>query len=261
MSILKHILITGISSWIWEYLAKNLLINNTITWVSRKNTRIQWINILKWDLLDNSFLVTIAEKSDIYDYVIFNAWIWYFDEFTKISLDKNKETIEINLISPILLTQLLLERNKIKSWIIFIWSIAWKKSMKNWASYAASKFWLRWFAMQLKNELKRIKVHIINPSIVDKSWELKTDSIKINKCHPEFISEPILKSFQESIIQWYDLKQTTKYAINNCSEWQNITLKNNFKHFKNYKKTPLEDILVVVENIINWNENMFEIDV
>ncbi len=223
----NKILITWTNSWIWNYLATNLVNENKIIWVWRWENNIIWIDYIKWDLKDIKTIESISNFSDSYDYVVINAGIWYFDKFENISIEKHKETIETNLTSPILLLQLLLQEKKIKKWIIFMGSIAGKKSMSRWSSYAASKFWLRWFAMQLKNELKWIKVHIINPSIVEKNYEWKI----------------------------------TNYELVNISSKNNwITLKNNFEYFWNYKKTTLDDILEVVNNLINWNENRFEID-
>lgn len=246
----NKILITGTSSWIWNYLANNLLVDNKIIWAWRWENNIDWITYIKWDLKSIETLENVTKSSDYFDYVIINAWVWYFDKFENTWMEKHRETIETNLLSPILLLQLLLEENKIKKWIIFMWSIAGKKSMKNWATYAASKFWLRWFAMQLKNELKWIKVHIINPSIVEKP-----------PCH--------LEPDSGSLMQWNTIKQKTKSPYppllrgqESSQEWQNdeITLKNNFKYFWNYKKTTLSEILEVVSNIINWSESRFEID-
>jgi short-subunit dehydrogenase len=160
---MKEILITWTSSWIWNFLAEKLAIKNKIYWLSRKNS---WLEIQEflWDINDDFFLQEIYKKIPEIDYLILNAWVWYFDNFEKISLNEHKEILNTNLISPITLTHLFL--NKIKSWIIFIWSISSKKSGKYWASYSASKFGLRGFAMNLKNETKWIKIHLINPKIV-----------------------------------------------------------------------------------------------
>jgi short-subunit dehydrogenase len=81
---------------------------------------------------------------------------------------------------------------KIKKWIIFIWSISSKKSWSLWASYAASKFWLRWFAMQLKNEVKWIKISIINPKIVKTNFH-KNSKIEIVWKYKETSLDEILK--------------------------------------------------------------------
>nr|MDD3719837.1 SDR family NAD(P)-dependent oxidoreductase [Candidatus Gracilibacteria bacterium] len=213
----NKILITGTNSGIGNYLAKKLLKNNKIIGSGRGENNIDGITYIKGDLNTIKTLQNIEESSDYFDYVIINAGVGYFDKFEKIGIKKHKETIETNLISPILLLQLLLEKNKVKKGIIFMGSIAGKKSLHYGSSYAASKFGLRGFAMQLKNELKGIKIQLINPSIVEKNIELRMQN-------------------------------------------NEITLKNNFEHFSNYKKTTLEDILEVVKNIINGNEDRFEID-
>lgn len=213
----NNILITWTSSWIWNYLALNLTPIFNIIWTWRSENRIKWINYIKWDLNKLETLENIVKSWIIFDYVVINAWVWYFDEFLNIWIEKHKETIETNLLSPVLLCYKLIENKQINKWIIFMWSIAWKKSFKFGSSYSASKFWLRWFAMQLKNEFIRLQISIINPSIVEKIDEEEKNS-------------------------------------------DSITLKNNYKTFWNYKKTKLEDILIIIKNIISWVEKRFEID-
>lgn len=255
----NKILITWSNSWIWNYISSKLSENNTIIWVWRWENNLDWIKYIKWDLKDLNILQEIVKSSDNFDYVIINAWVWYFDKFEKIWLEKHRETIETNLLSPILLLQLLLEESKIKKWIVFIWSIAWKKSLNFWSSYAASKFGLRWLAMQLKNELKWIKVHIINPSIVCKNEEYRKQNIESIKNY--VISSKVERSVEELNNEiWKSNIEYKKQIPPPWSEWQLITLKNNFEHFWSYKKTTLDDILKVVQDIILWSENRFEID-
>lgn len=201
---MKTILITWTTSWIWNYLATNLKSENKIIWVGRSENNIENIDFISWDLKDLSFLHKINDNIDEIDYLILNAGIGYFDNFKNISIEENKNLLETNLISPILLTSLLLKENKIKSGIIFIWSIAGKKSAKNWASYAASKFWLRGFAMQLKNEIKWIKVHIINPKIVKTNFH-KNSKIEIVWKYEETKIEDIYSSISE-IINWNETR-------------------------------------------------------
>jgi len=170
------ILITWTTSWIWNYLAQNLKNENKIIWVWRSENNIDWINFIRWDLQNESFLEQIDKSlTENIDYLIVNSWVWYFDKFENIDSFKHKEIINTNLLSPILLTNLLLKSKKINKWIIFMWSIAWKKSLKFWVSYSASKFWLRGFAMQLKNEFTKLRIHLINPNII------KTNFHKDNK--------------------------------------------------------------------------------
>ena len=192
------ILITWTTSWIWNFLANNLKDIFEIIWVWRSDNKIESISFFKWDLKDEIFLKNISDNISEIDYLIINAWVWYFDTFQNISIDEDKEIIETNLISPIILTKLLLP--KIKQWIIFIWSISSKKSWSFWASYAASKFWLRWFAMQLKNEIKWIKISIINPKIVKTNFH-KNSKIEIVWKYKETSLEEILKVVKE-IINW-----------------------------------------------------------
>ncbi len=159
---MKKILITGTSSGIGNFLGKELWKYHTVYWVSRKESLLD-IQEFLWDINDENFVHHISESIDTVDYVILNAGVWYFDRFENISLDKHREIIQTNLLSNIIFTHIF--SKKITGWIIFIWSISSKKSGKFWASYSASKFWLRGFAMNLKNESK-LGIHIINPKVV-----------------------------------------------------------------------------------------------
>ncbi|MDD5213413.1 MAG: SDR family NAD(P)-dependent oxidoreductase [Candidatus Gracilibacteria bacterium] len=195
---MKTILITGTTSGIGNYLASNLKNDNKIIGVGRSENNIENIDFISGDLKDLSFLAKIEKSISEIDYLVLNAGIGYFDNFKNISIEQNKEILETNLISPILLTNLLLNSAKIKSGIIFIGSIAGKKSAKNGASYAASKFGLRGFAMQLKNEIKGIKIHIINPKIVNTNFH-KNSKIEIVGKYEETKIDDIYSSIFEII--------------------------------------------------------------
>lgn len=193
--IIMKILITWTTSWIWEYLAENLKNNSSIIWVWRSENKIDKIIFLQWDLQKLEFLEEInnlVSKEKI-DFLVLNAGVWYFDKFENISLEENEEILNTNLLSPIQLTSLLLKNNSINKWIVFIWSVASKKSMKFWASYAASKFWLRGFAMQIKNEYLKLNIHLINPKIVETNFH-NNSAIDIvwNKSYKETSLESIL---------------------------------------------------------------------
>lgn len=202
------ILITWTTSWIWNYVALNLKSNHKIIWIGRSKNNIGWIDFFRWDIRNEVFLNDIVKNTWEVDFLIINSWVWYFDSFENIDIREHREIIETNLLSPILLSNLLLKDKKIKKWIVFIWSVAWKKSMKNWASYSASKFWLRGFAMQLKNEYTKLKIHIINPSIVKTNF------------HRDSKIEIIWK----------------------------------------YRENTIEEVYDLINNIINWFETRFEID-
>lgn len=201
---MKNIFITGTSSGIWKFVAQNMQEIHTVYGISRNSSNLE-IQEFLWDINDETFLSEIYKKTPEIDWLILNAWVWYFDTFKNISLEEHKEIIQTNLLSPIIFTSIFLD--KIKSWIIFIWSISSKKSGKYGASYSASKFWLRGFAMNLKNEIKQ-NIHIINPKVV------KTNFHKNSKIE----------------IQW------------------------------KFEETHLEDILHIINEIIEWKEKRFEID-
>lgn len=192
----KNIFITGISSWIGNFLGKELFKNHTIYGLSRNKSHLEVQEFL-WDVNDENFLKEIYKNIPQIDWLILNAWVGYFDKFKNISLEEHKEIIHTNLLSPILLTSIFLD--KIQSWIIFIGSISSKKSGKYGASYSASKFWLRGFAMNLKNEVK-LNIHIINPKVVKTNFH-KNSHIEIQGKFQETDIWNILNSVNE-IIDW-----------------------------------------------------------
>lgn len=187
---MQNILITWVTSWIWYFLASQLKNNSQIIWIWRQSNTIEWIEYFQWDIQNQIFLKILCEKIDEIDYLILNAGVWYFGIFHTISLEHHRQIIQTNLLSNIMLTSLLWD--KIKIGIIFIGSIASKKSGKYGSSYQASKFWLRGFAMSLKNEYPSKKIHFINPSIVETDFH-KNSSIEICWKYRETKKESILE--------------------------------------------------------------------
>jgi len=206
----NNILITWISSWVWESLWDSLVEKNNIIWISRNKAKNNKIESYKIDLSKRTeieyFCKNIVEQKYIFDVLILNAGIWEFWNFEDIDLEKYENIISVNLLANIRLLKLL-EKNtpwKKSSWgilkttkIIFIWSIISKKFMR-WASvYQASKFWLRGFAGWLKQEWK--KVFIINPKIIDTGFH--KDKIELWNKYPETKMEDILSTVW-NIIDW-----------------------------------------------------------
>lgn len=205
----KNVLITWVSSGIWNFLTKNLTEDYNIYWISRTNPNISQLNFCSLDLKDFVQIRKYVESiKDInLDTVIFNAWVGFFDKIENIKDEEIIETLQVNIISIIVLLRELLSIISPKTKLIFIWSVAGKKFFKYWTVYQASKFALRWFAWSIKNELKN-KVFLINPQYVD-TWFFKNYRIEIG--------------------------------------W-------------NFWETKVEEIFEVVNNILDWNENRFEID-
>jgi len=178
---MKNILITWTSKWIWKYLLDDLKINNKIIWISRTKSDESGFKQFNIDLtsysLFNKVINYLEQEKIVLDSIIINAGLWHFWKYEEGNSEKYKEIINLNLLSPILFIKELESYLSDKAKIIFIWSIISKKFMKYWAVYQASKFWLRWFAWALKNEMKWKWIHIINPRIVDTSFH---DEAEIN---------------------------------------------------------------------------------
>ncbi len=193
-----NIFLSWDSKWIGKNIYETLKEKYNIFGVSRT-----WQN--KYDLGKMKDLEKLTEKleSTYFDVIILNAGIGDFEEFENGDLEKYQKIINLNLFANIYLLKKL-NYDKKKTKIIFIWSIIWKKFMKNASVYQASKFGLRWFAGALKKEW--YKVFLINPKIVDTNF------------HPKEL----------------DLQK--------------------------FPKTEIKDIVEDVENIINWKEYRFEID-
>lgn len=209
----KNILITWWSNWIWKYLVKNLKLDNDILSISRNKTWEKWVEDFNINLtnteLFNNFVKKCEQDKKVFDCIIINAWVWYFWKYEEWTDNEYINIINLNLLSPILFIKAIEKFLSPKVKIVFIWSIIGKKFMKGAAVYQASKFWLRWFAWALKQEMKWKKIHIINPKIVDTTFH---DNSK------------------EKLI------------------------------FSEKQYTTLDSILMTVHNIIEWNENRFEID-
>ncbi|MDD3145382.1 MAG: SDR family NAD(P)-dependent oxidoreductase [Candidatus Gracilibacteria bacterium] len=170
----KNILITGTSKGIGNYVAKNLNDDFNIFGISRTKSELDLqreinIDLTKFELFDN--LVKNFEQTEIkFDAIILNAGIGYFGRFSSGTDKEYLNIINLNLTSNILFLKKIEKFLNPKAKIIFIGSIIGKKFMKYGAVYQASKFGLRGFAGALKNELKGIGVHIINPKIVDTTF-------------------------------------------------------------------------------------------
>ena len=201
----KNTLITGTSSWIWYFLAEKFSKNENIFWISRTKNFPEWINFLECDLKNFSEMEKIFEnfEKNSFDWIILNAWIWYFENFETMKYEEIFEIIQTNLLSKIFLVKYFLDKNLLKKWakIIFIWSKASKKFSNNWTAYLASKFWIRWFAWWLEKDLwKKFWVHLINPKIVKTNFH-KNSKIEIQWKFEETWLEKIFETCKK-IFNW-----------------------------------------------------------
>ncbi|EKE26561.1 MAG: oxidoreductase [uncultured bacterium (gcode 4)] len=201
-----NILITWISAWIWNYLAENLKNEFNIYWVSRRNPDIENINFQSLDLTNFGKIDNYIEsiKNIDFDALIFNAWVGFFDKIENMKDEEIYETINLNVISPIIFIKKLIPYLSKKTKIVFVWSVASKKFFKFWSVYQASKFALRGFAGCLKNEIKQ-SVFLINPRFVDTKEFFKNERIElqIKWWYTETKIESILNSIKD-ILNWVE---------------------------------------------------------
>ena len=203
----KNILITWTSKWIWKYLTSNLKNDFNVYCISRNSTDIEGIFDINIDLTNFSeiddFVKNCEEKNIFFDSLILNAWVWYFWKFEDASDQEYLNIINLNLSSNILFVKKVLHLLNEKSKIIFLWSIISKKFMKFWAVYQASKFWIRWFAWALKNELKWKSVHILNPKIVD-TWFHDKSNIELNFSKNQLTPKKNILDTIINLLEWND---------------------------------------------------------
>lgn len=190
-----NILITWTNKWIWKAIKEAIQIKHNIFKISKSPSKED--NFFQCDLTNKEEIENMDFWNTIFDVIIFNAWVWYYWSFFEENIENYEEIINLNLLSPIRLFKCLEHNINKNTKIIFMWSIASKKFMKNWSVYLASKFGLRWFAWWLKEEWK--KVYIINPKIVDTDFH-KWKVILPEKMELQKIED--IASIIEQIIIW-----------------------------------------------------------
>jgi len=191
-----NIFITGTSRGIGYFLAQEFSKNHHIFWLSRTKSHLDITEFL-WDIQDTYFLQQIAQEILEIDRLILNAGVGYFDAFLNISPETYREMTLTNLLSPIILTHILLP--KIKKGIIGIGSHAGKKSLKYGVWYSASKFGFRGFLLTLKNETRK-KIHLVNPKIVKTDFHTHS-KIPISPEIPTTSKEEILLTIERILLE------------------------------------------------------------
>jgi short-subunit dehydrogenase len=182
-----NILITGASRGLGDAFSRGLGQPGDTLWLVSRNpcaslqlqdgvTR-RWIQA---DLSSPGVHQQIASSLGALDVVIHNAGIWESGAFSSdyrfenVPEAETRNVLEVNLIAPILLTQILLPKIRTSSnpKIILIGSI---NGLENTAmpevAYSASKFGLRGVAHALREHLRneRIAVTVVNPGSI--AWE------------------------------------------------------------------------------------------
>jgi NAD(P)-dependent dehydrogenase (short-subunit alcohol dehydrogenase family) len=98
-----------------------------------------------------------------------NAGIACVKPFDEITLDQWRETLAVNILAPVLLTQRLLRLMPKGASVVNILSIAAKEGIPHWSSYCLSKFALEGLSQSLREELRPrgIRVITVYPSATD----------------------------------------------------------------------------------------------
>jgi 3-hydroxy acid dehydrogenase/malonic semialdehyde reductase len=174
------IIVTGASSGIGLSICKKLLKEGYfVTGIARtiKPSQLEHENFtaLACDLSDfeqtEKKIKALLKSDQTLSGVVFCAGSGYFGGLEQLDFGKIEALIELNLLSPMYLSKLLIPYFKRlgEGRLIFIGSEAALQGAKNGTAYCASKFGLRGFVQALSAECRQagLNVSLINPGMVD----------------------------------------------------------------------------------------------
>lgn len=180
-------LVTGASSGIGLSISNMLLKKGCIVYgigrnFNKKNVLLE--NLLEeecfhpitLDVTDTLQLCKTIEdlkKNVTIDILVNNAGVGYFGPHEELNVKKLKEMTEINLMVPMLLSQLLLrDIKKKKGYILFISSVTANKSNTHGCAYGATKAGLTSFAKSLFDEVRKygVKVTVLHPDMTKSNF-------------------------------------------------------------------------------------------
>lgn len=181
---IKTILVTGTSGELGYEISKTLLANGyNVIGLSRSETsniielnKIDGYSHIKFDLAKpesiRKLILDIQKEKIILHGLVNNAAHAYDDIVTNASIEKLKESYDINVISPIILTKYVIRNmllNKIKGSIVHISSISTKTGYKGLSMYASSKGALEAFSKNVAREWGEIGIrsNIVIPGFME----------------------------------------------------------------------------------------------
>ena len=211
---MQKFLITGSSSGVGKYLTENLLEQNNVVGIARRNNfkHINYhhitLDLAKVSLVTDKAKQIAKEHEDI-NHIIINAGFGYFKELDQFSEKQIIELFNVNIISQIILLRFLLSnlRKQKNSKIIFIGSEAALNGAKKATIYAATKFAMRGFAQSLRAELKQdnIAVTMLNPGVMDSDFYKNLDfTFATEKANKINLKDAMIKTYKLLIIIWVD---------------------------------------------------------
>ncbi len=119
-------------------------------------------------------LKPLLDEQQVISGIVFCAGTGYFGNLEQLDFEKIQALIELNLLSPMFLSKLLIPHFKAQASgrLVFLGSEAALQGTKKGTAYCASKFGLRGFVQALSAECRQagLNITLINPGMVDTSF-------------------------------------------------------------------------------------------
>jgi len=210
----KTIVITGASGGIGEAIASQLSeLGSKLILVGRNVAKLNLLNqengnkhkIVTADLArqtDREKLVAACAEQETIDILINAAGISNFSNFAETTEESLSALVNINLISPMLLTQQLLPMltKSSKSIILNVGSTFGGIGFPGFTNYCASKFGLRGFSEALKRELQDSNIKVLyiapratNTKINSPAVNLLNEDLGTKTDHPKTVASLVIK--------------------------------------------------------------------
>lgn len=155
------------------------------------------VSILTHDLADPEDVDSLISKlgSEPLHVFVNNAGIAVVKPLDQISMDDWRDTVDVNITAPFMLTQKLVPLMPAGASIVNILSVAARQAFPGWSSYCMSKYALRGFAESIREELRPKGIRVINvyPAATDTEiWDdVEGDFARDKMMPPEETAEAV----------------------------------------------------------------------
>ncbi len=189
-------LVTGGSSGIGLEIANMFLEENLEVYsISRTKPLNHKIKHIEFDLLNfqqyHPTFQKLKKKLKDLKVLVHSAGKGIFGLHEELNFQKTKEVLDLNLMAPILLTQIFLRNLKQnKGFIVFVSSITATKPSPLASAYAASKAGLSQFAKSLWEETRKAELKIVNLEIDMTQTPFYKDTWFTTDTHPNSYIKP-----------------------------------------------------------------------
>src|SRR5215472_3575632 len=173
---MKRYLITGASRGIGRAIAEKLAAPDVVLLLHGRDTvaladvcksvKPSCLHVVRliYDLAVSSGVSDLIAEvgNEPIDLLVNNAGVAIVKPFTEITQVEWDQTLGVNIIAPVLLTQYFAPNMPPGSSIVNILSVAAKTGFPNWSAYCMSKFALEGFSQSVREELRDRKIRMIN---------------------------------------------------------------------------------------------------